>query len=47
MNVYGYMRVSTTEQASNGESLDTQKNQISGWAMMKAGRSPRSSSRRV
>ena len=35
MNVYGYVRISTTEQASNGESLDTQKNQVSGWAMMK------------
>jgi DNA invertase Pin-like site-specific DNA recombinase len=35
MNVYGYVRVSTTEQAQNGESLDIQKNQISGWAMMK------------
>jgi hypothetical protein len=30
------VRVSTAEQASNGESLDTQKQQITGYAMMKA-----------
>lgn len=35
MKVFGYCRVSTAEQASNGESLDTQKQQITGYAMMK------------
>jgi putative DNA-invertase from lambdoid prophage Rac len=35
MKVFGYVRVSTAEQASNGESLDTQRNQILGYAMMK------------
>jgi DNA invertase Pin-like site-specific DNA recombinase len=35
MNVLGYGRVSTTEQANNGMSLDTQKQQIVGYAMMK------------
>jgi putative DNA-invertase from lambdoid prophage Rac len=33
--VLGYLRVSTAEQASNGESLDTQRQQIIGYAMMK------------
>jgi putative DNA-invertase from lambdoid prophage Rac len=33
--VFGYLRVSTAEQASNGESLDTQRQQIIGYAMMK------------
>jgi putative DNA-invertase from lambdoid prophage Rac len=33
--VYGYCRVSTQEQATNGESLDTQKQQITGYAMIK------------
>jgi putative DNA-invertase from lambdoid prophage Rac len=35
MKVFGYVRVSTIEQASNGESLDTQRRQIVGYAMMK------------
>jgi putative DNA-invertase from lambdoid prophage Rac len=35
MRVFGYVRVSTTEQATNGDSLDTQKQQITGYAMMK------------
>ena len=35
MNVYGYCRVSTTEQANGGLSLDTQRQQITGYAMMK------------
>jgi putative DNA-invertase from lambdoid prophage Rac len=35
MKVYGYARVSTTEQASNGDSLATQRQQIAGYAMIK------------
>jgi DNA invertase Pin-like site-specific DNA recombinase len=35
MKVYGYCRVSTFEQANNGVSLDTQKQQITGYCMMK------------
>jgi putative DNA-invertase from lambdoid prophage Rac len=35
MRVFGYTRVSTVEQSSNGESLDTQAQQIRGYAMMK------------
>lgn len=35
MKVYGYCRVSTFEQASAGLSLDTQQQQITGYAMMK------------
>ncbi|ESY01568.1 resolvase [Mesorhizobium sp. LNJC399B00] len=35
MNVYGYCRVSTFEQANSGESLETQKRAIEGYAMMK------------
>ncbi len=35
MKVLGYVRVSTAEQASNGESLETQMNQVRGYAMMK------------
>ena len=35
MKVYGYCRVSTTEQANGGLSLDTQRQQITGYAMMK------------
>jgi putative DNA-invertase from lambdoid prophage Rac len=35
MSVFGYVRVSTSEQANNGESLDTQRQQITGYAMMK------------
>ncbi|MER8515555.1 recombinase family protein [Mesorhizobium sp. M1060] len=34
MRVFGYARVSTVEQASNGESLETQKAKIVGYAMM-------------
>ncbi|PBB77883.1 resolvase [Mesorhizobium sp. WSM3879] len=34
MRVFGYVRVSTIEQASNGESLETQKAKITGYAMM-------------
>lgn len=35
MKVFGYVRVSTSEQASDGQSLDTQKRMIEGYAMMK------------
>lgn len=35
MRVFGYSRVSTAEQASSGDSLDTQRRQIEGYAMMK------------
>jgi DNA invertase Pin-like site-specific DNA recombinase len=35
MQVLGYIRVSTVEQAANGDSLDTQRQQIVGYAMMK------------
>jgi putative DNA-invertase from lambdoid prophage Rac len=35
MKVYGYCRVSTAEQAANGDSLATQQQQIRGYAMMK------------
>ena len=35
MRVFGYCRVSTTEQANGGLSLDTQRQQITGYAMMK------------
>ncbi|KNY13121.1 resolvase [Shinella sp. SUS2] len=34
MKVYGYVRVSTAEQAAHGESLDTQEAKIIGYAMM-------------
>ncbi|RWC91147.1 MAG: recombinase family protein [Mesorhizobium sp.] len=34
MPVYGYVRVSTMRQASEGESLDVQKRQIEGYALM-------------
>lgn len=34
MAVYGYTRVSTGRQASEGESLDVQKRQVEGYAMM-------------
>jgi putative DNA-invertase from lambdoid prophage Rac len=35
MQVFGYVRVSTAEQANNGLSLDTQQRQIEGWAAVK------------
>jgi putative DNA-invertase from lambdoid prophage Rac len=35
MKVFGYCRVSTQEQANGGLSLDTQQQQITGYAMMK------------
>jgi putative DNA-invertase from lambdoid prophage Rac len=35
MQVFGYTRVSTLEQAANGDSLNTQRQQINGYAMMK------------
>lgn len=34
MSIYGYCRVSTADQAQNGESLDVQKKKIRGYAMM-------------
>ena len=34
MAVYGYCRVSTLRQASEGESLDVQRRQIEGYALM-------------
>lgn len=34
MAVYGYCRVSTTRQANEGESLDVQRRQIEGYALM-------------
>lgn len=35
MTTYAYVRVSTAEQVNNGESLDTQRRQAEGYAMMK------------
>src|SRR3954466_11099781 len=35
MRVYGYARVSTAEQADEGSSLDSQRQQIMGYCMMK------------
>ena len=35
MAVFGYVRVSTAEQAAHGDSLDAQRRQIEGYAMMK------------
>jgi DNA invertase Pin-like site-specific DNA recombinase len=35
MKVFAYCRVSTTEQADGGVSLDAQQQQITGYAMMK------------
>ena len=34
MAAYGYVRVSTDRQASEGESLDVQRRQIEGWCLM-------------
>jgi putative DNA-invertase from lambdoid prophage Rac len=34
MAVYGYCRVSTVKQANEGESLDVQRRQIEGYALM-------------
>ncbi|MFB2602832.1 recombinase family protein [Rhizobium phaseoli] len=34
MRVYGYIRVSTSEQATSGDSLETQKSKVIGYAMM-------------
>ncbi len=34
MKVIGYIRVSTEEQASNGQSLDTQRAKIEGYAKL-------------
>lgn len=34
MQVYGYIRVSTVDQATNGDSLDTQRNKVLGYALM-------------
>src|SRR4051812_24624819 len=34
MTVYAYVRVSTARQASEGESLDVQRRQIDGYALM-------------
>ncbi len=34
MQVYGYIRVSTAEQAATGDSLDTQRNKVLGYALM-------------
>src|SRR5262245_49211302 len=33
--VFGYVRVSTDEQAENGQSLDVQRRQLQGWAMQR------------
>ena len=35
MRVFGYSRVSTSEQADSGSSLATQRQQIAGYAMIK------------
>jgi hypothetical protein len=35
MRVFGYSRVSTAEQSAHGDSLETQRQQIVGYAMMK------------
>ena len=34
MATYGYVRVSPTQQADKGESLDVQRRQLEGWAHM-------------
>lgn len=40
MRVFGYCRVSTTEQANGGLSLETQRQQITGYSMMKGWAAP-------
>jgi putative DNA-invertase from lambdoid prophage Rac len=35
MRIFAYLRVSTAEQAGNGDSLATQRQQVAGYAMMK------------
>jgi hypothetical protein len=40
MKVFGYCRVSTSEQADGGVSLDAQQQQITGYAMMKGWQGP-------
>ncbi len=35
MKVFGYIRVSTSEQAARGDSLDAQRKQVQGWALVK------------
>jgi DNA invertase Pin-like site-specific DNA recombinase len=35
MRVFGYSRVSAAEQSAHGDSLETQRQQIVGYAMMK------------
>jgi putative DNA-invertase from lambdoid prophage Rac len=35
MRIYAYLRVSTSEQASSGDSLATQRQQVIGYAMMR------------
>lgn len=40
MTVFGYVRVSTADQANNGDSLDAQKARIAGYAMMQGWAAP-------
>ena len=40
-NIYGYCRVSTTEQAENGISIDTQQELISEFCLLYTSPSPR------
>jgi DNA invertase Pin-like site-specific DNA recombinase len=40
MRVFAYLRVSTAEQASNGDSLATQRQQVAGYAMMRGWSDP-------
>lgn len=40
MRVFGYVRVSTLDQAANGDSLETQKAKIAGYAMMQGWEEP-------
>ena len=41
MHIFAYLRVSTAEQASNGDSLATQRQQIAGYAMMRGWPEPK------